>query len=31
MTTERLPVLGRLVAKTAREITTALGGRPRVH
>jgi IclR family acetate operon transcriptional repressor len=28
---ERLPVLGRLVARAASELTTALGGRPQLH
>lgn len=31
MTPERLPSLGRLLAKTAGEITAALGGRPVIH
>ena len=31
ITPERVPALGRLIAKTASEITAALGGRPLVH
>lgn len=31
MTPERLPALGRLIAKTASDITAVLGGRPLVH
>jgi IclR family acetate operon transcriptional repressor len=31
MTPERLPALGRLIAGAASDLTTALGGRPRLH
>lgn len=31
LTLERLSTIGRLVARTAQQITTAVGGRPKVH